>query len=73
LGGSLGIFLAVEGNKGKSLASVVDIGNHSELLELGLQVPVGHVLVYPVDEEFTALLCHDDDDVWILCSLDSVL
>merc|ERR1740129_2697761 len=63
LGCSLGIFLAVEGHKCKALAGVVDIGHHAELFKFGLKVPIGHILVHPIDEEFTALLSHDTADV----------
>jgi len=74
LGRSLGIFLAVEGHEREALAGVVDIGHHAELLELGLEVPISHILVHPIDEEFTTLLSHDAvDDVWILEEIDSEL
>jgi len=74
LSGGLGVLLAVEGDEGKALAGVVDVSHHTELLELGLEIPIGHVLVDSIDEEFATLLSHDDvDDVWILETIDSVL
>jgi len=36
LGGRLSILLAIEGDKSKPFAGVVDIGHHAELLKLGL-------------------------------------
>jgi len=74
LGSGLSVLLAVEGDEGKALAGVVNVGHHTELLELGLEIPIGHVLVDTIDEEFATLLSHDDvDDVWILSEIDSVL
>jgi len=74
LGGSLSILLAIKSHKSEAFAGVVDVGYHAKLLELGLEIAVGHVLVHSIDEEFAALLSHDDevDDVWILRVLDSV-
>jgi len=74
LGSRRSIFLAVEGNKGKALASVINISYHTELLELGLEIAIGHVLVNPINEEFASLFSHDDtiDDVWILEEIDSI-
>ena len=70
----LSILLTVEGDEGKALAGVVNVGHHTELLELSLEIPIGHVLVDTIDEEFATLLSHDDvDDVWILSEIDSVL
>jgi len=65
LGCRFSILFPVKGYKSKPLAGVVDIGHHPELLKLGLEVAIGHVLVYAVDEELAALLSHCDD-VWIL-------
>jgi len=74
LGGSLRVFLAVEGDEGEALAGVVDISHHAELLELSLKITIGHVLVNPIDKELATLLSHDSvDDVWILLEMDSVL
>jgi len=74
LSGRFSIFLAIKSHKCEAFTGVVDIGNHAELLKLCLEIAVCHVLVHPIDEEFTALLSHDDevDDVWILRVLDSV-
>jgi len=74
LSGSLSILFAIKSHKSEAFASVVDVGDHAKLLELGLEIAVGHVLVHSIDEEFAALLSHDDkvDDVWILRVLDSV-
>ena len=70
----LGIFLAIKGHECEAFTGVVNIGNHAKLLKLSLEITVCHVLVHPVDEEFAALLSHDDDvdDEWILRVLDSV-
>jgi len=74
LGGGLGVLLAVEGDEGEALAGVVNVSHHTELFELGLEIPIRHVLVDSIDEEFATLLSHDDvDDVWILEEIDSVL
>merc|ERR1711892_1194225 len=68
LGSGLGSFPAIKSHKGKALAGVVDISHHSELLELGLEIPIVHVLVHSVDKKFASLLSHDDtlDEFWIL-------
>jgi len=63
----LGVLFPIESDKSKPLASVVHIGNSSELLKLGLEVAVGEVLVDTVDKELTALFSHCDG-VWILRS-----
>jgi len=73
-GGSLSVFLAIEGDEGEPLAGVVDISHHAELLELCLKISIGHVLVNSIDEELATFLSHDSvDDVWILLEMDSVL
>ena len=40
LNGRLGVLVAFEGDEGVTLAGVVDISHHAELLELGLDVVV---------------------------------
>jgi len=65
LGGRLGILLAIEGDKSKAFTGVVHISHHAELLELGLEVAIGHVLVNAIDKELASLLSHCDG-VWIL-------
>ena len=48
------------------LASVVGVGDSSELLELGLELGVGDTLIDSVDKELAALLSvggHDDRNV----------
>ena len=62
----LGVLLAVEGDECEALAGVVDVSHHAELLELGLEIAIGHVLVDSIDEEFATLLSHCDVVVWIL-------
>jgi len=74
LGSGLGSFPAIKSHKGKALAGVVDISHHSELLELGLEIPIVHVLVHSVDKKFASLLSHDAvDEFWILLETGSVL
>ena len=51
LNGRLGVLVAFKGDEGVTLAGVVDISHHAELLELGLDVVVGQVLVHTVHEQ----------------------
>jgi len=67
LGGGGGLILPREGDEGVTLAGVVDVGHGPELVELGRDGVVGHVLVDAIDEQLAAVLCHYGG-VWTLRS-----
>jgi len=51
LNSHLGVLLAVEGDEGVALAGIVDVSHHPVLLELGLDLAVGEVLVHTVHKQ----------------------